>query len=279
VAPEDFTVLTQNMANAMDQEGFNAGLHPKAAAMMERIGQSDRGAGGASPTLTQLDQLRQQIGRDVASSPDAGERRMGTIMRGQIDNYISGLPEGNTLTTARDLNTRIEKLRSLDNLDQAASDRASGTGSGGNINNATRQNVIRFKNATGNLTPDEQAAAQQVIDGTMTGNALRQVGKLSPSGNGLMAAGHMAALLPSHGASAVVGLGGAVAKAASDAITTRNVQALRNLIASGGQAAQEVSRQLAAPEYSDLRAQLANDLSVQAGVQGVPHHVSMTGTR
>lgn len=277
--PEAFQGLTQDIAGALDEQGFNAGLHPKTAAMMQRIGESDRGAGGMSPTLEQLDQLRQQIGRDVAASPDAGERRMGQIMRGKIDDFIANAgPDAITggdpqqgaamIAKARDLNTRVAKLESLDQLDQAAADRAAASGSGGNVNNATRQNVIRFKNDTGNLTPDERAAAQKVIDGTMTGNALRQVGKLSPAGNGLMTAGHIAMLLPTHGASAGVAVTGAVAKAASDAITARNVGALRDLIASGGQVAAEVTRQLADPAYANLRAQLANDLAVQGGVQG-----------
>lgn len=267
---EAFGGLTEDMARALDAEGFNAGLHPKTAAMLERIGQSNRGAGGYSPTLNELDQLRQQIGRDVAASPDPGERRMGTIMRRQIDEFIDAQGQGSdTIRRARDLNTRVEKIRTLDNLDEAATDRAAATGSGGNVNNATRQNAIRFKNKVDNLTPDEEAATQRVIDGTPVGNALRQVGKLSPTGNGLMLAGHIAAAAPTHGVSAAIGLTGAISKAASDAITARNVQALRELIARGGrEGAQEVERQLISAGADDLRSQLANDLAVAAGVQG-----------
>lgn len=283
-APDAFRSLTQDMARTLDENGFHAGLHPKTAAMMERLGQSERAVGGYAPTLTQLDQLRQQIGRDIASSADAGERRMGQLLRGQIDDFIAGAgPEhinagdpqaaSELIGQARDLHGRVAKIRSLDNLDEAAADRASVTGSGGNINNATRQNVLRFRNQNERtLTPDEQAAAQRVIDGTPAGNALRQLGKLSPRGNGLMLAGHLAAAVPTHGVSGGVAIGGAVAKAMSDAITTRNVQALRELIASGGEAAQAVSQQLADPQYADLRAQLANDLAAQAGVQGASRH-------
>lgn len=269
-SPKDFNTLTENMAQAMDAEGFNAGLHKKAAAMLDAIGTSKRKTRGYSPTLSQLDQLRQQIGRDVAASPDPGERRMGAIMRDQIDAFIEAQGKGSDLIqSARNLNTRVQKIRSLDNLDVAAEDRAAVTGSGGNVNNATRQNVLRFRNNTGNLTPEEEAAANKVIRGTPAGNALRLAGKLSPGGNGLMAAGHLAAIIPTHGASAAVGIGGVVAKLASDAITARNVGKLRDLIARGGkEAAQEVSRQLADPQYAELRAQLANDLSVAAGVQG-----------
>lgn len=294
--PQAFKGLTEDMANAVDEAGFHAGLHPKTAAMLERIGVSDRGVGGYSPTPAELDQLRQQIGRDVASSKDPGEQRMGVVMRGVLDRFMQNADPGQmvggadpgqaaqVLSTARDLNTRIMKLRSLDGLDQAAEDRAAVTGSGGNINNTTRQNVLRFKNNTGNLTPAEQAAAQTVIDGTPTGNALRLVGKLSPEGNGLASLAHVGSITAELGTGhspvamtqAGVALTGAISKRVSDAMTSRNVQALRDLIASGGKAAQQVSVALADPQYADLRRQLANDLAGQAGVQGASRP-SMTG--
>lgn len=287
--PEAFQELQQSIAGAMDKEGFNSGLHGKASAMLQSIGASDRATpGGYAPTLTQLDQLRQQIGRDVASSPDAGERRMGQIMRGQIDKFIgNATPEqlmgganpaeaSALIQNARNLNTRVQKLQSLDEFDQAAADRAAVTGSGTNGQNTLRQNVLRFRDQTNNLTPEEAAAADRVIQGTKAGNALRKVGKLSPGNGGLMANGQMLLASLTHGASVPVGIAASVAKAASDAITSKNVQALRNLIATGGQAATEVSRQLADPQYADLRRQLANDLAVQAGVQEASRKGSVT---
>lgn len=291
--PEAMNTLLVGMANDMDKQGFHAGLHGKAATMLDKIGGSVQQAGGYSPTLSELDQLRQEIGRDVASSPDKGERKMGSIMRAKIDGFINSAgPEdivgasdpaaaAELIAHARDLNTRVEKMRALDNLDEHASDRASVTGSGGNINNTTRQNALRFKNQVDNLTPDEQAATQRIIDGTPTGNALRQLGKLSPEGNGLMMLAHgattTAELASGHSPMAVaqggLALAGAISKRVADAMTEGNVQALRNLIARGGKAtAEEVSRQLAAmPAADDLRLQLANDLSVAAGVEGSAH--------
>jgi hypothetical protein len=66
---------------------------------------------------------------------------------------------------------------------------------------------------------------------------------------------------------------GYVAKRVSDALAERNVQALRDLIATGGDAAAETARQLSAaaatdPAARELQAQLANDLAAQGGVQG-----------
>jgi hypothetical protein len=195
---------------------------------------------------------------------------MGQIMRGQIDQFIAGAtPDQLTsavdpqtaaglLNIARNLNGRVAKLQSLDNLDEAAADRAAVSGSGSNGENTLRQNVLRFRNQNANsLTPDEDAAANKVIRGTFTGNALRAAGKTSPTNGGLMANLHMGAAAISHGLSTPAGIVAAV-------------------IATGGQTASEVTRQLADPQYADLRAQLANDLAAQAGVQGAARRGSVT---
>lgn len=242
--PEAFSDLTQKIAKAMDEAGFSAGQHPKASNMIKDIGASMRAQGGYSPTLSQLDKLRFQIGRDVASASDKGDRAMGVVMRKQIDNFINSAgPDEITgaadpaagaalLTTARDMNTRLEKLKSLDNLDEAASDRAAATGTGANGENAARQNMIRFKNSTDNLTPDEKAAVQKAIDGTFGQNALRYVGARLGSTD------HILPAILTHGASLPVTLpatvAGVAAKATARGMENAKIQAVRDLIASGG---------------------------------------------
>lgn len=286
--PEATKDLAKQIISNVADAGFDPGLHPKAARMLDIISDRSNQAAGYTPSPSQLDQLRQNIGRDVAGSSDAGERRMGVIMKKTIDGFmgnatpdqITGAADpaavAQTLATARDLNTRVAKLEKLDGLDEAAADRASVTGSGANINNTTRQNVLRFKNQVKNLTPEEEAAAQTVISGTPTGNLMRKIGKTSPGNGGLMANMHLVGAELSHGATVPIGIGASIAKFLGDASTTRNVQALRNIIATGGAGAAELTRQLADPQYADLRAQLANDLSAQAGVQGASQRGSVT---
>lgn len=264
---DEFSGLVNDIVDSMRKARFNPRLQQRAAIMLDELSNMSSRATGTTPTLSELDDLRKVIGRDVSSSADPGERRMGEIMRGQIDDFIARAGDGEDLLRARDMTTRVKKLEALDGLDMAAADRASASGSGGNVNNATRQNVIRFKNNTKNLTPAEAAAAQRVIDGTPVGNALRQVGKLSPEGNGLMLGGHLMASGATGGASNAVAGAGFVSKRIADAITRRNVEELRRIIAMGGEAADEVARQVAA-NADDLLPQLSNDLSVAAGVQG-----------
>ena len=282
--PEAFDGLVSDITTTLGKARFNPKLHPKTAAMLDHINGLANQAAGHAPTLTDLDQLRQVIGRDVASSSDPGERLMGQMMRQKIDSFIAsagpdqiiaGDPQAaaKLIQQARGLNTRVEKLRTLDGLDEAAADRAGATGTGGNINNATRQNIIRFQTRVNNLTPDEAAMTQKIIRGTPVGNALREVGSFSPQGGTVRAGASIVTGAMSHGAIPAAGF---ISKLASDAITARNVQALRDLIASGGVAAAEVSRQLADPRYAEIRAQLANDLAVQAGIQGSSRRGSVT---
>lgn len=271
---DQFNGLIQRMAQAADEAGFHAGLHPKTAAMFERLGQSERASGGYAPSLRELDQLRQQIGRDVAGSSDPGERRMGQILREQIDAFVQEAGDSAEITRARDMNTRVRKLEALDGLDDAAADRAATTGTGANIDNATRQNVRRFRDATRNLTPAERAAADRTIRGTPGQNALRAVGRLSPEGGTVPAVTSLITGPLSGGTIPAVGF---AARRIADAITRRNVQELRSLIASGGQdVAAEIEQQLIRNGADDLRSQLANDLSVASGVQGTDRRGSVT---
>lgn len=237
-SPEAFSGMLTGMAAKMDENGFSSGSHPKAFAKLRDIGSSQSATGGYSPTLEDLDKLRFQIGRDVASSPDKGERMMGTIMRNQIDQFIADQGGSPDLLRARDLNTRVEKLQLLNKLDAKAARRAAVTGSGGNINNTLRQNIDKFIDKTPNLTDAEHEAAMKVVMGTPSANLFRQGGKLSPEGNGLGLTTQIVGGVVTHGASLPIGASGFIAKRIADGITKRNVQALRDLIASGGSKAE-----------------------------------------
>lgn len=280
-SPEELQGLAQNIADDLGEVSLNPARHPRAASMLEDI--SGLAAEGEPITLTQLDQLRQVVRRDVASSTDDAEAFMGRRIIDQIDRFIdeAGGEGADTIRTARDLNTRVRKIHDLDEAVGSAERRAGSTGTGGNTDNATRQNVRRFLERSRNLTPAEREAADRVIMGTPTQNALRQVGRLSPQGNGLMAAIHTAGLASgfatggaSAGLTAGVAVTGAVSKVVADAITTRNVNQLRELIARGGRpAAQQIVNELevaaaSSPAAIELRAQLANDLAAAMGAQG-----------
>ena len=60
---------------------------------------------------------------------------------------------------------------------------------------------------------------------------------------------------------------GQTLRRAAEARTMQNVRAVMDLIEQGGEVAAEVTRQLNNPQYSELRAQIANKLAGQSGVQ------------
>ncbi len=239
--------LVRGMADEMAAANLSASRHPKAASMLRDI----KAMKGKSPTLTELDQLRQVIRRDVASSNDPAEAFFGRKMIKNLDEFIGAAGEGQVMAgdaakgsqavkTARDLNTRLRKVESVEEAVESARLRAGSTGSGGNVDNATRQNLRRVLD-DGTWTPDEAAALEEIVLGGKGQNFLRLIGKLSPGGNGLMTALNIggAAANP---LLAVPGVTGIVAKMQADAMTARKVQRLIELIAAGGEKAARAPR-------------------------------------
>ncbi|MNE17816.1 hypothetical protein D3C80_1108110 [compost metagenome] len=90
------------------------------------------------------------------------------------------------------------------------------------------------------MTKAEKAAAERVVRGTKGQNALRLAGKLSPQGNGLMAALGVGGAMtnPLLGIPSLVGVG---AKSIADRATVKNADKLSEIIRSGGFTAAEVA--------------------------------------
>jgi len=250
-SPRDSRALSRDVTGLVQSEG-GAGIYPKAAAMSRRVQSVLSQKGGVS--LTQLDKLRSQVGEVLGKGSDA-EARIGGLIRSKIDDFIdaSGAPE---LRNARAANTRYRKVADIDDAMESAAVQAGSTYSGGNINNATRQKLRPYIDPKSsqrirNLTPDEQNALRRVVVGTPGQNVLRQVGKLSPEGNGLMQTVHALMLAGgfktggvSAGASAAMAVSGAISKRVADRQTAKNVDRLVQLIASGAKEAPQARVQL-----------------------------------
>jgi len=118
----------------------------------------------------------------------------------------------------------------------AAKDQTGSTWSGGNINNAIRQQVRKAKKSQRNWKPDEAKQLDAIIHGTLPANAARLVGKLSPTGSGLMSALQLGAGFlhaPAAIATAATGFG---AKTLGDRLTKNAVKKLKDIAAAGGDA-------------------------------------------
>jgi hypothetical protein len=82
--PQALDDLVTGIKDEVTAAKINPMRHPRAASMLSDI----EAMSGTSPTLTQLDQLRQVIRRDVASAPDEAEAFFGKKMIRNIDEFI-----------------------------------------------------------------------------------------------------------------------------------------------------------------------------------------------
>lgn len=159
------------------------------------------------------------------------------------------------LKTARDWWSRASKAARVEGAAEKADLRAASTGVGGNVENATRQNMRGLLERERGHTPDEQAMLEAIVRGTPGQNALRWLGKASPEAGYVNAgvAGGAGAAIGSHfgPVGATVGMyalptAGYVAKRVADKMTQRRVDDLVSLIMAGGQAPAPMAFQQAA---------------------------------
>ena len=222
-------------------------------------------------TLQGLDTLRQVAGRMRENGPSSAA--LGAKIVANIDAFTNSLQPSDilagdapggvaALNNARDLWKMSAKSAAVDDAKCAAELSAASSGSGGGINNATRQQAKALLNRNRPWTPDERAALTDISMGSTTANALRLLGKLSPTNNGLMSALNLGGVATSALAGGPVGAAGALAvpavgyaaKSAADAITTGKMTALGDLVRSGGDA----SALTAAPNAVQSAADAAN---------------------
>jgi hypothetical protein len=138
-------------------------------------------------TLGQLDKIRQGLWKRLEAAPN--EVGIHDAIDAIDDLVQSRGATSELMDAARLANAQFKKAELLENAFKKAQDQTSATGSGGNILNKYRQAVVRIVNDPKQarwFNADEIAAMQRVIDGNLTENMLRRVGKISPNGNGLM---------------------------------------------------------------------------------------------
>ena len=123
----------------------------------------------------------------------------------------------------------------FDDLIKKAELETAATGSGGNIVNKYRQalkNILVNKNKSAQFDSEELSVMERFVKGDMAENTLRLIGKLSPTGNGLMAALNIGAVA-TNPALVAIPIAGAVSKVASDKMALNSVQAVKDMLYSG----------------------------------------------
>lgn len=140
-------------------------------------------------TIGQLDKMRQSLWKRYNAAPN----EVGILEAiDAVDDLIQSRGATSELMDAARLaNSRYKKAELLENAFKKAERETAATGSGGNILNKYRQAVTKVLNDPKRakwFSADERQIMEQFVHGSMPENVLRRIGKLSPSGNGLMMA-------------------------------------------------------------------------------------------
>lgn len=288
-SPESYDDLLANIVTQARNDRISPSRHEKAYSFIRDMAQER----GKPLTLTELDQLRQVVHRDLVKpsyrNPDMeADAHFGNIIIDSIDDMIekaspssmvSGDPRvaAKAIQDAREANKVFRKSEIVEEAIQKAFRRAESTGSGGNINNAIRQNIrsiLDNPKKRRSFSKEEIDAMEGLVRQGKTENFLRLVGKLSPSGNGLMAMLGIGGTMinPMIGLASAAGFG---AKALADKGTMDRARNLQSMLAKelqGVGAAIKPTKEKIDRQLALTLAQVANqnepiDITVRGGAR------------
>jgi len=152
---------------------------------------------GQNATISDIENVRKTLNK--VASTDPAERHAAREAIGQIDDYLSNLHKTNDVvvnphfaqkvaeeaTTARGNYAAGKRSELIDEAIEKAERQASSSGSGGNINNAIRQQLKSLRNNDKKMrgwTDAEKAQLDAVIKGGSVANLGRKLGKFAPEG-------------------------------------------------------------------------------------------------
>lgn len=227
-------------------------LGPKVVAFNRAMERARQGMGTSTlantATPSTIQNLRRVAGK-IRESKDDGEAAYGHAIIDEIDNFLARATPGqyaappgaatsigDDLAQANRLWTQYSKADAVDDAFWRAQNRAGSTYSGGNENNAIRQNLkgLWEKRGTDRFTPDENAAFETAVRGGRAENVARGVGKLAASRGGLSAMAQLAAMLHSPHVAIPLEMTAEGAKYLGDRLTRRNLEEVSRVIRSGG---------------------------------------------
>lgn len=230
-------------------------------------------------TLKGLDILRRNA-NNLRMSNNRGERKLGGMVVGKIDEFASGLQPGEImsgdapeavglLNQARELYKRSAKASELETAVEKAAKRAASTGTGGNVENATRQELRKIVDRGRSWTPDERAALEREVQGTLPRNVLRSVGGLSPDKGVIPLMANIGAIAADP--TMMVGsMGAMAARRGSELMQRRAIDELSALIRSGGDAAARQPSKNAVQRFAEDKAPMLTRGILAGMLYGLP---------
>ena len=233
--------VIRDIERSIDADDMFIAYEPQMGGTAQYIDEARRAIikhAGKDFNLPKLDKLRAALGQTYKAS--GFDPRVGFI-RDKLDDIIQNAPvteagkAGDLLKTARSDFRRYKKIEVFDELMDKAERGAAKTGSGGNVVNKYLQAVDSILNSPSKrrqFDANEIEMMENFVRGDLGRDAMRLIGKLSPSGNGLMAALNVAAIAsnPAFVAGTVAGV---AAKARGESMALGNVEQIRKALISG----------------------------------------------
>lgn len=270
--PQPVKEMVSGVAARLLDDGIDAQIHPKASRVMSRLLDLVE----KPATLKEVERFR-KLATDAAfeAKPGSADQRLALMIRETLDEFSLDQSNMVAASAGAELQREARRLWSQFRKDELVTEqvakavrRAESTGSGGNVNNAIRQNLRRIldnKKMRSGFTPEEIAAIENIVSGGPVDGFLRLAGKLSPSGNGLMLGMNLGAAGATGGASLAITGVAAGAKELADRATTQRVKTLAAIIRSGGRPAQSRINALSKIEKKALRNLIAGQSGEAVG--------------
>lgn len=198
----------QGMVNdaeaALKAQRYIPDLHPEVETVLKDFRDV---IGTQKVPFSTLEQLRAKA-NDLKASKDANIQRLGGILVGQVDNYISSLKPSDIMAGKGQLDEAVKNVvnarkdwRNMsratvleDALNVAEVKAAKPTASQAELIRDGFINIAKDKSKMALFSPDEQAAILQVTKGIPLDTALSQVARFNPMRSGLINAGSTGAL-------------------------------------------------------------------------------------
>lgn len=282
VNQDGITRLATGIREDLSALAFRPKLQPRVAATLDEI---DNSLQAGNVTLKDIDSLRRVARNAMTGAADDAERAMASKMIDRIDDFVDDIQPGEVVTgnaqqaasalkQARDYWKRLKKSELLDDAVERAERRAASTGTGGNTDNALRQNVraiLDNPKKARMFTKQEKMLMERVVRGTAPQNAMRLLGGLSPDKGFfplLVAGGSFAGAGPAGLAVPAVGY---AARRAAETFTGGNVARVSEAVRGGARQPLPRAQALqAAFEEAQRRARLMG----KSGAAAVPGTLS-----
>lgn len=241
VKPEAFAGMVDDVTGRMRGAGLDEGMgsltpqSARVAAILEDAATDPKAAG---IPFKDIDLLRRKAGVPAANMATPLESRLGTTAIEGVDDFVrnltpdqvsagdvKALPE--LIGKARDIWSKMSKSQMIDDAMEASENYLSGGASG--IRNQFAR-ILKSDKLSRGFSEVEKAAMRRVVNGSFPEKVLN----MFSSGLGQTAAATAGAYMGSlPGLVAGVGIGG-IARKGAEALSSRNAEIVRALVANGG---------------------------------------------